>query len=841
MTRSASETTPPEQPPSTRELYLAWYEHEGYLAFGIWRGWEYLVEMCSRAVRRLDAHAGYKVGFNIAASTFEIDVAENGGRLTKLFESWLAAYPGRIGISGGDYAQPLANFVGEESTLRQFAYGLEAYRARLGRDVPIWMASENGNTPQLPQILASFGYHGAVLRTHYTAFGGVPEFDASKCRWVGPDGTAIDAIPQYVGQLIRRRWLGVDGKVMSRFDEDENTLADLDAFRASCARRGIEHVFASKDDDAFADAGDQLAAQTDGDARFRWVTAAEAFDLIGDIDKLHNPNGNAFAPDPEGFWTVMPWGSHGNEIFQRDRRAEAALLTAEALCACDALAPGEGGHDGGREPLLDEAWKAHLAAQNHDITICYMLSQARQFDDRCVNACRTLTDGCARRLASRIDTRGGDAAVVVFNPTGWARREYVTATLAFEPGAARAVGLYHAGALMPYELLASDAHDDGSIARYTVGFYATLPSLGHFAVAIRAGDDVPEAAPLPVHEDGDGFTVRTDHHVVRLSKSGGIAWVETGAERARVVDGRSAYLTATIDGEAHESTGSLRLERAGTHSATFVETGDVGGESYETRYTLYRELARIDLDIAVTIDARTILDPDAEMPAVAHRGKLAMHVTPALSGTPVLRRHLPFLITQRQVTGDGPEQIDACAWVDLSNPDGSGVTMINTGDMGYVYDGHTLAQVLLYSAHARGHLNHRPKAEPGTYRYRLSILPHTHDALDSDAHRVALGTNVPPIVTATDVHDGHLPPSFSFLSSRRDDPLLSSLFTRGGVTYARLWEFRNETAPVALASDLGAVRAVPVKHDLSPVADGGGDGLDELPPRRIATVRVRFT
>lgn len=104
---------------------------------------------------------------------------------------------GQAEIVGGTYTQPILYTIGDESVVRQFTYGCTAVEETLGTPLRYYAAQEPVLVGQLPQLLRPLGFEGVLLRTHWAIFGSPPHLDRERVRWIGPDGTAIDAVPPY--------------------------------------------------------------------------------------------------------------------------------------------------------------------------------------------------------------------------------------------------------------------------------------------------------------------------------------------------------------------------------------------------------------------------------------------------------------------------------------------------------------------------------------------------------------------------------------------------------------------------------------------------------------------
>ena len=92
------------------------------------------------------------------------------------------------------------SFLNEESNIRQIGYALETERKYFGTAPDIYLMSEHAMHSQIPQIVAGFGFKGAIMRTHFMMYGYNPQFDVAIGWWVGLDGSRIAAVPTYKGE-----------------------------------------------------------------------------------------------------------------------------------------------------------------------------------------------------------------------------------------------------------------------------------------------------------------------------------------------------------------------------------------------------------------------------------------------------------------------------------------------------------------------------------------------------------------------------------------------------------------------------------------------------------------
>jgi len=339
-------------------LYLLTYDHGGMVLWGR----DHFLERLRSAVAWLDRYPGFKIGLDNEAYTYDHLAAREPDVLKEL-RGYLEKYAGRFGIGTCTYGQPLSQFIGEESNVRQIGYALEADRRHLGCAPPVYLMSEHAMHCQIPQLLAGFGFTGAIMRTHFMMYGYNPTFRVPVGWWVGVDGSRIPAVPTYEGEGAEFGRTTSDNWILTRYPGPECSTP-LEKWREQFP--GIRPLLASRADDSGL-RREELVKQYEGKPLYRWI-------LLEDLFSAFPPPSADMSTGPNDFHARMPWGYCGNEIWNLSRRAEVKVMTAERLAA---LARVLGGPD--READIRQAWKDLLVAQHHDIQICGLLPDARRF------------------------------------------------------------------------------------------------------------------------------------------------------------------------------------------------------------------------------------------------------------------------------------------------------------------------------------------------------------------------------------------------------------------------------------------------------------------------------
>lgn len=156
-------------------------------------GWPSRTMKWTEARLAVSERLGYKQINQVGGATWD-QIADHG--LTDL-ERWKkASAAGLIESVKGMYSDAYLEVVGPESNIRQFEYGLKAFR-RMSQGVRTFMVATDDFAfhPQLPQILKSYGFEFAVMRPGGP--GRIKGVDCEQLLWKGLDGTCIRAVPNY--------------------------------------------------------------------------------------------------------------------------------------------------------------------------------------------------------------------------------------------------------------------------------------------------------------------------------------------------------------------------------------------------------------------------------------------------------------------------------------------------------------------------------------------------------------------------------------------------------------------------------------------------------------------
>ena len=797
-------------------LILIDIHHSGYFGWGVWVDADAPERWTAQTIERLMRTKKYKMGLNLGGQTYE-----QNPRLALRIRQWMQMFPDRAFISGGDYAQLTACVRTGESNIRQIVVGMEEIEKNLGVRPVLWTMSEPGNFAQLPQVLKDYGYDGAILKIHGPGQDGslTTSTDAGSVWWKGPDGTEILAAPEYDDdRLTPRDSVPFSMWMMTRYRNEKAargnfTLDDLWAWKETMAAKGIDPVVMSKDDDhndqigncnLCMTSGDRLAEDVEHDDRFQWASDRDLIGMLPDPAATYEPDVNLFETRARCF---CDYGVHGNRDWCADLETERHLVMADFASA---LAAQTGSTAVNVDREMAAAWKSHLAAQNHDLSLTglrLVMFHLQYESGRMANAVR---DRCLDAFLKRVDTSKGDAgAIVVFNPLAFDRKEYATVSLPAD--LARQVVLCDDNGPCPWEEVSHEAE------LVTMGFVADVPALGYRRYLVRKRNDESVAASDAVTVDG--LTVKAPEYTVTFRTEGGIASLIPAGDDRSVLGPEGASVLGDIGGKSCRATGTVRIESVPL-STVATETGRLGA------YHAYTLTCRMTPGVPYIMVSLRVLGDFSEGDEGAPGGagnperdlefsaRLADHLQPT-----TCMREQPMLIAPYD-TAMSPI-FAAPWWVDYAGND-AGFALFNRGAIGQRWD------------EENGEVNMiLGRGSVCDFRAEFAFAPHCGNWRQAAVHRLGHGYGIPLHAVFEPPHSGNLGPAYSLGRIEPDNVTVSSVFRRGGATYIRVWEHAGEPASVRLVRGKRSVELHRVSLELEDI-----DGGTEVKPRQIATFRL---
>ncbi len=396
-------------------------------------------------------------------------------------------------LAGALDVMPDVNMPGGETFVRQMQYGKGYYREKLGYDVTTgWLVDTFGHHAQMPQLLAQGGYKS------FWFFRGVPRQNhPSEFFWEGIDGTKIPAywLPYGYGLAY-----GSPGEAAGFAQFMNERFHSLDSNAHGPDRAGPAGVDVCEPEE-------HLAARVDAYNRDPKVPFTVRLAVPSEFEAAVSRRTDR--PVFKGELNPIFQGIYSSRIELKNwmRLTERQLLSAEKLSVIAGLL----GSPADLSAIMS-GWEPVLFNETHDLASGVMTDHV--YDDTVGSYAYSERKAGAiiaskwDVLASKIDTRGEGAAVVVWNPLGWKRSDAATVDLSFGEGGVTGVKIMdHEGKSVPAQVVESTRYWDGGLKTARVSFVARdVPALGYSTFhasstkgTAAAGDQSLEfPAPKPV-------------------------------------------------------------------------------------------------------------------------------------------------------------------------------------------------------------------------------------------------------------------------------------------------------------------------------------------------------
>jgi len=679
---------------------------------------------------------------------------------------------GRLEVLAGSYFRPLIASAGGETMLRQLERGVAAVRDALRIDPQTCIVDEQQLLSQLPQILAGFGFQRAIVFERHAP----GPFDERRgpLHFLAPDGSDMQAT------FVVAVDAGDGPDHVDLLDWSNERLEDLRSGLDGASSPLFCRIHGIDSWDGPVAARTAVAARDD----IRFVTPREYFESADSVATRS---------------TAGLWRPAVGPIQRELAETENTLLMAERL---DALAYAMGRESQGNG--LDEAWMGLMRSQADIATGGEHAKAAR-------TAGRALAETAAKYLASHVNSSNVEGrGLVVFNPSSWARDEYMEVTLGGE-----AYRIAQGGREVPSQVV--ERHK----GYVTLGFVAHVPALGYrlFEVRPLAPHEIaePPAMAPAARIFANGF------YSAEIDERGGLSVEAFGG---RLSDG-AAYLAVRTDVrliDSRDGVGAIEAERQGPVLDRYIIEGRLAsGIPFRQWLTFYRTLSRIDVRTEIDFGRGTLLGPSSR------NDKASADIEPTVLSLDIqspLRRLFvdsPFFLDDAS-----DSHVVALSIAGLDDERGRGIAVLNRGACDYHFDSSEgiLRSVLAQSAATR------PVRLSGVHTWECALLPFSSRL---EALRSALDYQLPCLGVFVTPHSGNLPPEGSFLSIEPPEALLSAMFVRRGKVYVRLW---NGSATGVQAS-IGSGGPLSLRCcSFGLVDEAQGDDAVPLRPRGVQTVRL---
>jgi alpha-mannosidase len=696
------------------------------------------------------------------------------------------AQAGRWAAVGGWWMEPDCNLPAGESFARHSLYGQRYFKEAFGRTSPVGYCVDSfGHHANLPQLLQQGGFESYVFMRPNKIEN--PECPQGPFWWESADGSRVLAF----------RLLGAYGTgpedvipaalqgVAARFDEQ---VRDLMFFYGVGNHGGGPTIATLRSLEALQ--GDPALPELRFSSPERYFAALRA--------------SGAELPVYRGelqMHAVGCYAAHsGVKIW--NRQAEHRLLAAERWAAVSEQVTSQPAAGA----ALAEAWHKVLFNQFHDILAGTSIAEAyedvRSDFGAVSQTANHVLNGAVQRVASQIDTQGGETALVVFNAHAFAARvpvEHERMVWHQGPGALEVRD--EAGALIPSQLADPSAAVPANWRKQII-FQAELPALGYRVYHLNVRPEPAQTAPAG--EDGElkistiaspvvnDYLVETDgradlvleNRALRLTLDGRLATVAglvdkgTGQEYFAGPAALAEVLDDPSDTWSHGMTryddvigqfggGRLRVIENGPVRLRVRATASYGASTLRQDFILYRG--------EPWVEVRVVLDWHEQL-------KLLKLAFPVAVSAPEATFEIPYGVLARPVDG---REVPGQRWVDVSGRGPRarlGVSLIS--DAIYSYDVRD-ARLRLTVLRSPVYAHHTPKVleagedyawmDQGRHEFRYLIVPHAGDWRAAGLHRLAETLNLPAVAQSESVHAGRLPATAEFLSVDAPNVLVAVL------------------------------------------------------------------
>jgi len=671
---------------------------------------------------------------------------------------------GRWELAGGWWVEPDCNIPAGESFARHALLAQGYFREKFGRRARVGFAPDSfGHNASLPQLLRLSGLNYYVFMRPQPHEKTLP---GRLFRWQSPDGSAL---PAYQIPYEYCTW----GRELDH--NLERVAAELVPPAAALM------FFYGVGNHGGGPTRENLASlhRLQGRAdlpRLMFSSPERFFDALdgadGASDELPVVQGE-LQHHARGCYAAHSGVKHWN------RQAENLLLAAEKWAAWGQISAGQA------FPAVElrRAWKALLFNQFHDILAGTSLEAAyadvRNALGEAMAVAQRAQNAAAQALAWQIDIPDlpGSQALVAFNPHAWAVRSGLELEVRGLNGDELLLDAHSRE--IPYQWVQPQA-SAGWCRR--ISFLADLPPLGYAVFRLVPRPVNTAGAALALRQASD--TVLENEHL-RLEIdpwSGAIAALLDRRSGLELFTGLAAYPLVIGDPSDTWSHGvdrfdalvgeftavSIRLVENGPVKATIRASSRYQASTLVQEFTLYRELAQID--VRVTVDWREQFK------------MLKLHFPLRLEDA-LATAEVAFGAQARPTTG---EEEPCQAWVDVSGRAGPerqlyGLSLLNDAKYSYDVDGSAIHLTVLRSPVYANHLPLVPDPlgdyafiDQGMQEFHYTLLPHPGSWQTAGTVRRAAELNQPAWLQAATVHPGPRLLSGSFMAVEPENVVVSA-------------------------------------------------------------------
>jgi alpha-mannosidase len=770
---------------------------------------------------------------------------------------------GQWEIVGGQWVEHNTNIPCGESLVRQHLYAKRFFKEKFGVDIKVgWLPDVFGFNWNMPQIYRKCG---------------IDYFVTHKLKWQVERNNPPVPFPYHLFW-----WQASDGSRVLAFhtvgDYNQEVIPDemLQELAALKAKHGVDKllILYGEGDHGGGPMPEMVNRATElmhmpGFPKVRFSKAQAYFE---DIKAL--PASASFPVVNDELYVKTHRGTYttDSQVKRDNRRCEVLLMNVEKFAAVAA----QFGHSY-PQGLLTEMWEKLLFGQVHDNIDGSAIGEvyrdaATDYTDLKLEGGKLL-DGALASIARRANTEGEGQAILIFNPSPWARTELVSLKSSDLPSSRSFKIIDTAGHSVPYQII----NEDG--AGKVIFFAGEVPGLGFKQYRLVASQNKPE---FPTDLMVSGLRLANSSLEIEVDQ-------DTGSLKSLKMNGSEAnFLPDELQGNALEVwedrppnapdgepawniyLGDVhKLDKA--ESVKVVEQGPVravvrvkksfGKSWFEQDIVLYSRADRVDFEFR------------ADWHEHYRFAKVAF---PLRLSSAFATYEIPFGFIQRfdhtfkedphtrleqptrgwEIADRTKFEVAAQRWVDVTDRSGSyGATLLNDSKYGFSFQQNVLRMSLL-----RGPRRGYPSTpemwsdqsdEPlvGIHRVKYALVPHRGAWQDAGATRRGVGFNAPFLVRLEPSHSGELSSTFSALNIEPANVVVESVKKAEDSDdfIVRLYETEGKTVDAVLSfnrAPSSARETDMLEWDKYVVPKSfvveGTQVKAPVAPHEIKTIRVKF-